>query len=275
MGSRHARTLAGAVALFAVGACGGGDDQTVLPAPVNVPETVAIGVLPAPLSDTPTLPAPPPPPTTAPPAVTTTTAVIGPIEGPLAEYVSGNRLLMIGDALLAPGAPRNEGLMCQALTLFGWDTEIDAEPGHDLGFVDEVLDARFEAATDPPWDAVALMVGNELDGADPAVAAAFAEGLDALIERIAPTPVVLFTLPVVDVGRAELNDIIRDRPNSYVNVAVIDFAEKGGDADEVVDDAGLALTDDGNKRLSVITAAAVGKAPGDTEGECLPTDYTS
>src|SRR5215207_6466024 len=274
MTSRHAPTLVAAVAMLASGACGGGNDQTVLPTPVDVSETVAIGVLPAPLSDTPTLPAPPPPPTTAPPAITTTTVDVGPIEGPLAEYVSGNQLLMIGDALLATGAPRNDGLMCQALTLFGWDTEIDAEPGHDLGFVDEVLDARFEAS-DPPWDAVALMIGNELDGAEPAVAAGFAEALDGLIECIAPTPVVLFTLPVVEVGRAELNDIIKDRPASYLNVAVIDFAEIGGDAAEVVDDAGLALTDDGNKRLSVISAAALGKAPGGAEGECLPTDYTS
>ncbi len=259
--------------LVVASACGGGEDETVQPALVNVPETVAIGVLPAPLSDTPTLPAPPPPPTTAPASTSTTTVVTGPIVGPVADHVSGNRLLMIGDAVLASATPRNDGLMCDAVTLFGWETEIDAEPGHDLDFAGEVLDDRLEPDGEEPWDAVALMIGNELDGADPEVARAFADELDRLIERIAPRPVAIFTLPVADVGRSALNDIINDRPNSYPNAVVIDFATKGGAAEEVVDGTGLALTDDGNKRISMITAAALGKAPGGATGECLPSEY--
>ena len=33
------------------------------------------------------------------------------------------------------------------------------------------------------------------------------------------------------------------------------------------------LTDDGMKRFSIRTAAAVGDAPGDEEGACLPSQY--
>jgi hypothetical protein len=271
--SRRHRLLALSMGLVVASACRGGEDETVQPALIDVPETVAIGVLPAPLSDSPTLPAPPPPPTTTPASTSTTTVVTGPIVGPVADHVSGNRLLMIGDALLATATPRNDGLMCDAVTLFGWETEIDAEPGHDIGFAGDVLDERLEPDGEEPWDVVALMIGNELDGSDPAIASAFAEELDRLIERIAPRPVVIFTLPVADPGRSVLNDIINDRPNSYPNAVVIDFATKGGAADEVVDDTGLALTDDGNKRISVITAAALGKAPGGATGECLPSEY--
>jgi hypothetical protein len=256
---------------FAVAGCGDGDDQSSQTTPVDVPETVAIGVLPAPLSDTPTLPAPPPPPTTAAQA-TTTTVASGPIEGPIAEFVSGNRLLMIGDALLSTATPRNDGLMCDAVTLFGWAVEIDAENDRALDFAGQVLDDRLEPDGEDPWDAVALMIGSEIDGADPDVATAFSETLDTLIERIAPRPVILFTLPVVDISDAEINDIVNAKPQSFSNVVVVDFGTAGGDADEVVDETGQALTDDGNKRLSVITAAALGQID-DTEGECLPTDY--
>ena len=52
-------------------------------------------------------------------------------------------VLMIGDSILASAAPRNSDRLCDALSLFGWDVEIDAEPGHDPSFVTEVLDARF------------------------------------------------------------------------------------------------------------------------------------
>ncbi len=45
----------------------GDDGEQVSPTLLDVPETVAIGVLPDPPTDAPTLPSPPPPPTTAPP----------------------------------------------------------------------------------------------------------------------------------------------------------------------------------------------------------------
>ena len=70
-------------------ACGGGSDERTLPPPVDVPETVAIGVLPDPQTDAATLPTPPPPPTTEPVPSSTTPAEVEPIDTPIGGDVSG------------------------------------------------------------------------------------------------------------------------------------------------------------------------------------------
>lgn len=255
-------------------ACGGGSDDGDAAVVSDVPDTVAIGVLPDPLSNTPTLPAPPAPPTTvAETAETVAPGVDEPIEGPIGENVAGDRVLMIGDSLLASAAPRNDRLMCDAMTVFGWDAEIDAEPGHDLDFADEVLDARLEPDDEEPWDVVVLMFGSELDPDDAAVAEQFEAFLDETLARVAPRPTLLYTLAVTDPGRVRLNRIIRDQRQSHPNVVVIDWAEDGGDPSDVVDEDGLRLTEDGAKRLSVLTAAALGEAPDDPVGDCLPTEF--
>ena len=54
---------------------------------------------------------------------------------------------------------------------------------------------------------------------------------------------------------------------------VIDWAELGGDPDEVVADDGYSLTDDGRKRLPLQTAAVFGEAPVDQDGRCLPPEF--
>ena len=158
-----------------------------------------MGVLPQPLTDAPTLPAPPPPPTTVPVSVATT-VVIEPVSEPVADHVEGDRVLLIGDSMLASAAPRNDGLMCVALTLFGWDTEIDAEAGQELDFLEQVLDARFDPDGGDDWDVIGIMFGSNSTAPIPDWQRRIGEALDAVITRVAPRPVVLFTLPVVDIG---------------------------------------------------------------------------
>jgi hypothetical protein len=259
----------------ALAACGD-DDATTLPSIGDVPETVAMGVLPEQLSDAPTLPPPPPPPTTAPTVTATTPATTPaePIEGPIGELVDGNRILLVGDSILASTAPRNEGQMCEALVLFGWEAEIDAATDGGIDFVAEVLDARLtdEVGRQDDWDVVALSVGSDVDGTDADAVAEFGEGLDELIERVTPRPVVLYTL-IDDGTRAAVNDVIRAQPRSHPNVLVVDFADAGDDGVPVVDESGRTLTEDGMKRFSIRTAAAVGDAPGEGDGACLPTEY--
>jgi hypothetical protein len=258
-------------------ACGD-DDATTLPSIVDVPETVAMGVLPQQLSDAPTLPAPPPPPTTAPTeSATSTPAAMNPdqpIEGPIGELVDGNRILLVGDSILASAAPRNEGELCDALVLFGWAAEIDAVDDRGIDFASGVLDERLtEAGQQDDWDVVAFAFGSDVDGTDADAVAAFGSELAALIERVAPRPVLLYTLVDVGADRAAVNDVIRQQPQSHQNALVIEFSDAGDDGVAVVDDSGRTLTDDGMKRFSIRTAAAVGDAPGDGEGACLPSDY--
>jgi hypothetical protein len=272
--ARLAVTVTG---LVMVAACGD-DDATTLPSIVDVPETVAMGVLPQQLSDAPTLPPPPPPPTTAPTESPTSSAVATsreqPIEGPLGELVDGNRILLVGDSILASAAPRNEGELCDALLLFGWAAEIDAVEDGGIDFAAGVLDERLtEAGRQDDWDVVGFAFGSDVDGTDADAVAEFAGALTALIERVAPRPVLLYTLVDAGAGRAAVNDVIRAQPQSHPNALVIEFSDAGDDGVPVVDDSGRVLTDDGMKRFSIRTAAAVGDAPGDGEGACLPSEY--
>jgi hypothetical protein len=270
-GRRRGLVVLGVV--LALAACGD-EDQEVSPTRLDVPETVAIGVLPEPLSDAPTLPSPPAPPTTAPPA---TTAPIQPtdepIDGPIGEVVSGNRVLLIGDAVLASAAPSSDGLMCEGLVLFGWEAEIDARSDSGLDFADEVLEARLDPDGGTDWDVVALSFGSEVDGSDADVVETFAADLEALLERLAPRPTVLFTLLEVDEGRSAINEVIRDSVESRPNVVIVEFSDAGDDGVALLEDDGVTLTEDGMKRLSIRTAAAFGKAPGESDGECLPSEF--
>lgn len=257
----------GIVALLV--ACGGTDERTLVTA--DVPDTVALGVLPDPLSNSPTLPAPP----SAPVAPTstsaaTTTVVPGAIEGPVGGAVEGDRVLFVGDGTLESAAPGNSSRMCDALTLFGWDVEFAVASSDDLSFVEEALDERFVPDDDLDWDVLALFVGNELAG-DALAVTEITEALDDAISRLAPRPVVLYTVSEVDPTDAALNDAIRSRAEEHPNVVVVDWAELGGDASEVIGDDGVSLTDDGRKRLAMQTAAAFQEAPEDQDGDCLPS----
>jgi hypothetical protein len=270
----RAASIGLAVAVFV--ACGD-DDVTTSPSISDVPETVAMGVLPEQLSDAPTLPAPPPPPTSA-PTVSSTAAPPStpaePIEGPIGELVDGNRVLLVGDSILASAAPRNDGDICDALVLFGWAAEVDAVSARGIDFGSEVLDARLgdEEDQQDDWDVVALSFGSDVDGTDADAVAEFGAELSGLIERAAPRPVLLYTL--IDTGdREAINEVIRAQPQSYPNVLVLEFADAGDDGVAIVDDSGRRLTEDGMKRFSVRTAATLGAAPGEGDGACLPSDY--
>ncbi|NNE13232.1 MAG: hypothetical protein HKN41_13410, partial [Ilumatobacter sp.] len=130
------------VAVFGLGACGGAAEPRAVVVG-DVPETVAIGGVPEPLGDTVPLPSVVAP-TTAPESTTTTAAPRAPITGPVGDEVFGNRVLLIGDTVLASTAPRFDGVMCDALEAFGWQAEIAAEVGRfvDFGLVvtEELLD---------------------------------------------------------------------------------------------------------------------------------------
>jgi hypothetical protein len=267
------------IGVAVLAACGD-DDATSLPSLVDVPDTVAMGVLPQQLSDAPTLPAPPPPPTTQPSVTTTSTlplAFTEPIAAPVGDLVGGDRILLIGDSILASAAPRNQGQLCDALVLFGWQAEIDAVADRGIDFAAGVLDKRLideQNQQHDDWDVVALSFGSDVDGNDADAVAEFETELGDLVERVSPRPVLLFTLADEGSGRSAVNDVIRAQPQSHHNVLVVEFADAGDDGVPVVDNSGRSLTDDGMKRFSIRTAAAVGDAPGDGEGACLPSDYT-
>lgn len=250
-----------AVAGVVVG-CGGG--ETTAPPAVVVPETVAIGGMPGPLSDTtlPTLPE-----ISVAETTTTSEATGEPINGQLVDEVLDHRVLLIGDTALAATTPRAGGILCDVVTDFGWDVEVEAEPGRSIEFANDVLDV----VSLEEWDVVGLMFGHHLvDTVD-----AFEQRLDDVLERLGDRPVVLYTVAELGDDQNRINDAIRQRRRSRVNVVVVDWAEATAiEPDVLLDDGGPRPTDEGAGRLALFTAALLSRTPSGEPGECLESVFT-
>lgn len=254
------------VAFATLGLVACASDEPVTVAPVSaVPETVALGAFPEPLSSTDTVP--PPPTTLVTQTVPTTEPPPEPISGPIGDEVSGNRVLLIGDTVIASTAPRFDGEMCDALEAFGWQAEIAAEVGRFVEFGRTVVDARM-IPEEPEWDAAAVMFGNHFDGD----VEAFRDELDALLTELDPRPVLLYTIVEDDTFQATLNEIIRGMPGFHPNVVLLDWAEvaAGDDRDVILADSPSGLSEEGRRRLALFTAAALGEPPMTEAPGCVP-----
>lgn len=266
--------LAGVVLAAALGGCATDDGTSTAPTG-DVPVTVALGRLPVPFSGG----APPPAPPTTPPAPEGSadgddgdgSRGEAPEDGTVAARVGGNRALLIGDSVLASSAPRYGGAMCPTLNAYGWTVEIDAERGRFIEFGAEVLDARLRPDRGDDWDAVVVFLGNNFRGdVDD-----FVDRLDAMIERAAPRPVVLFTVSEIDARRVALNEAIRSRARAHPGVEVVDWAAiTAADPSGLLAD-GLHLSKEGSDRLSLLTAATLGKDPPRSgPAACLDSPFT-
>ena len=99
---------------------------------------------------------------------------------PARDLVEGNRVIAIGDSLMASTARRYGGELCKAVVPDGWDVEVDAETGRFIDFGERVLDRRL----DDDFDAAVVMLGNNY-GANPDV---FRDGLEQIVDDLAPWP---------------------------------------------------------------------------------------
>ena len=127
------------IALIAVlTACGGsvsGSDNSVTGSGSLPPSTVSgVGILPA------TIPAAPPSEFES--LVTRPLTADGEIAEPIGDQVAGNRLLMIGDSILASTETRYGGEMCATLEPLGWAVEVAAEAGRFVEFGVSVVNQR-------------------------------------------------------------------------------------------------------------------------------------
>jgi hypothetical protein len=255
-----------AVALVACGG-GDGDGETSSPQFVGVPETVAIGGMPGPLSDAiaPTMP-------DITSDVTTTTepepgADRDPITGPLVDEVLDHRLLLIGDTVLAATTPRAGGIMCDVVAGFGWDVAIEAEPGRPIEFAVDVLDERPTG----DWDVVGLMFGHHVPG----TIDEFERSLDTVLDRLGPRPVILYTVTETSAEQVDVNRVLRERVRSRPNVVLVDWAEATAlEPDVVLDDGGPSPSDEGAGRLALFTAALLGRTPSGEVGSCVEPLFT-
>jgi hypothetical protein len=207
-------------------------------------------------------------------APTVTTPAVRPSDLDLpaiGQEVDGDRLIVIGDSILASTAPRFGGTLCDALTDAGWTVEIDAEPGRFLAFADRVLDQRLNPGDGTDWSAAVMFFGSNFDGS----VDGFESLLDELLARLDPRPVLLLTVTEFQENRFDLNEIIRARAGDRVRI--IDWARITAAEPGLLANDGLHLSRAGQNRLVTELALALGVAPTLSSvgvGTCLPTLFT-
>jgi hypothetical protein len=212
--------------------------------------------------------------TTTAPATTTSTTRREPAEEPagvVGERVDANRVLLIGDSLMASTSRRYGGQMCTALVPLGWAAEVDAETGRFIDFGMRVLDRRLRPEAGLDWDAVVVFLGNNY-GSNQDV---YREELEEIVAATAPRPTVLLTVTEFRADRAEVNAVIRDVAAANAHVQVLDWATVAAENPALQGDDGLHLTEAGRERLAFEVATVLGGAPTyPAAGECLATSFS-
>lgn len=210
------------------------------------------------------LPSPPP---TAPldtSYLTTRTTVPIAADERIGRRVTGNRVLAIGDSVLASTSSRYSGDMCDALVPLGWQVEVAAETGRFVEFGTRVLDRRGDAG----WDVGVVLLGNNYRGdADD-----YRRDLTSIVDRFAPAPVVVLTVSEFAASRVEVNRVILELAAVRPDVLVVDWATVTADDPSLTGSDGLHLTTEGRVALAREIALALGDAP-QGPGDCLPSVF--
>ena len=183
----------------------------------------------------------------------------------IGEVAPGNRVLIIGDSIIASTSSRYGRQMCDELVPLGWQVAVEAEPSRFVEFGNRVLDRVLDDDPTPEtdWHAAVVFLGSNYRG-DPF---AYAIELEEILDRLAPRPTVLFTVTEYRSNYAAVNDVIRGLAEEYDNVTLLDWkqiAEEPG----VLSGDRLHPTDLGREVLAQAVAGALGPVSiGD--GECL------
>jgi hypothetical protein len=191
----------------------------------------------------------------------------------IAEQVNGNRLIVVGDSILASTASRYGGELCAGLNPLGWSVEVDAEPGRFVEFGNEVLEARLPDPDsgvdgDDDFDAAIVHLGSNYDSDRENYLAE----LNEILFRVAPRPMLLLTVTEYRPAWSEVNQTIRDLAGLYDNVTVVDW-EKIARTPGVLSRDGLHPGDQGEDVLVELLAVALGEVAED-DGECLRSPFT-
>ena len=106
------------------------------------------------------------------------------------ELVEGNRVLAIGDSILAATSRRYGREMCEALNPLGWSVEVEAESGRFVDFGNRVLRRRLDPDNGLDWDAAVVLLGNNYRGDQDS----YEEDLYGILTELAPRPTLLLTV---------------------------------------------------------------------------------
>ena len=109
----------------------------------------------------------------------------------IGDLVDGNRVLMIGDSILASTSSRYGNHMCDAVVPLGWQVAVEAEPSRFIEFGNSVLDRLLDdVEPEDDWDAAVVFLGSNYRGD----AEQYESELVEILDRLDPRPVVLLTV---------------------------------------------------------------------------------
>ena len=187
------------------------------------------------------------------------------LDGPvLGTVASGNRLLVLGDSILAGTASRYGGAMCDGLTPLGWRVAVEAEAGQMVGFGRTVLRDRIYEG----WDAAVVFLGTNYGGS----ASLYEKDLTAIVKSLAPRPTLLLTASLFRPTMQQVNQVIRIVASKNSNVSVLDWSTTSVQTGVLNRDK-IHPTDAGRQVLVSSIASALGEAP-TGPGACLPSKFT-
>lgn len=195
--------------------------------------------------------------------VSRTTLPLAP-EDRLGRIVDGNRVIMLGDSVLASTAERYSNDMCEALVPLGWEVELNAESGRAIQWGNFVLDFRL----DEQWDLAVVFLGNNYGDNQ----RYYFDQLSRIVDRLSPIPILVLTVSEFKETRLEVNEAIFEVAVRSPNVYVLDWAVVSELDSSLTGSDGLHLTVDGRERLANEVALALGTAPAG-RGDCLPSDF--
>lgn len=187
------------------------------------------------------------------------------LDGPvLGTIASGNRLLVLGDSILAGTANRYGGAMCAGLVPLGWRVAVEAEAGQMVGFGRTVLRDRIYEG----WDAAVVFLGTNFGGS----AELYEKDLTAIVKSLAPRPTLLLTASLFRPTMQQVNQVIRIVASKNPNVSVLDWSTTSVQTG-VLNRDNIHPTDAGRQVLVSSIASALGEAP-TGPGACLPSKFT-
>ena len=187
------------------------------------------------------------------------------LDGPvLGTVASGNRLLVLGDSILAGTANRYGGAMCAGLVPLGWRVAVEAEAGQMVGFGRTVLRDRINEG----WDAAIVFLGTNFGGSAPL----YEKDLTAIVKSLAPRPTLLLTASLFRPTMQQVNQVIRIVASKNPNVSVLDWSTTSVQTGVLNRDK-VHPTDAGRQVLVSSIASALGEAP-TGPGACLPAKFT-
>lgn len=189
----------------------------------------------------------------------------------IGEVAEGNRILMIGDSILASTSSRYGNHMCDAVVPLGWQVAVEAEPSRFVDFGNRVLDRLLpdDASIDPAddWNAAVVFLGSNY-GSD---AFEYEAELVRILDRLAPRPTLLLTVTEYRPNYVEVNEVVNRLGAERDNVTVLDW-KSISETPGVLSGDRLHPTDAGRRTLAESVAVALGPYEGGV-GECLRSTF--